>query len=82
MLYQLHWQNPDPEHCTETIFVAQSHDVRSEADVIIMLSAFNEIIRCRKYECPERLSPMVCDEGYEGFVVTTTDPTQDAGSEM
>ena len=80
MLLQLHWQNSDPDHCTETLFVAQSGDVQSRADMDKCMAAFNEIIERRKHECPDRWSPMVCDEGYAGFVRASTLATpQDGG---
>lgn len=70
MLYQLHWQDGNPQSPThlKTIFVAQ--DEANDYDgMLAMQERFREIIERRKSECPHEWGPMICDEGYEGFVL-------------
>jgi hypothetical protein len=71
MLYQLHWQDGNPQSPThlQTSFVAQSEDVVDVAGADSTWDRFRKIVDERRAECPKDWSPMICDQGAKEFVL-------------
>lgn len=75
MLFQLHWQDGNPQSPTylKTEFVAQD-EANDQEGCNRILERFREIIERRKSECPHEWGPMICDEGYSGFMLVADEP--------